>query len=113
MTLDESMIKAYHKSLPGKIKIKRKPRPIGNEIKDMSDGRTHIVVQMELYEGKEAMESKGHVKKYGATCATTLRLTRPYHGTGRTIIADSWFGSVKTAIALRNLLLVKMFRLEE
>ena len=39
LTLDESMIKAYHKDLLGKIKIKRKPRPIGNELKDLSDGK--------------------------------------------------------------------------
>ena len=34
ITLDESVIKSYHKNLKGKIKIKCKPRPIGNEIKD-------------------------------------------------------------------------------
>ena len=39
ITLDESMIKSYHHDLYGKIKIKRKPRPIGNELKDVSDSR--------------------------------------------------------------------------
>ena len=37
ITLDELMIKSYHKNLKGKIKIKCKPRSIGNEIKDMSE----------------------------------------------------------------------------
>ena len=36
ITLDESMIKSFHHDLKGKIKIICKPRPIGNEIKNMS-----------------------------------------------------------------------------
>ena len=102
ITLDESMIKAFHRDLKGKMKIKRKPRPIGNEIKDLADASSNIVIQMELYEGKEDMAEKEHVKKLGATCATSLRLTKPYHGSGRTVIGDSWFGSVKTACHLRK-----------
>ena len=35
--------------------------------------------------------------KFGATVATTIRLTEPYHGTSNQVIADSWFGSLKTA----------------
>ena len=57
---------------------------------------------MELYEGREYMKSKKNVKEYGATCATTLRLTKPWAGTGRVIIGDSWFGSVKTSSSLIN-----------
>ena len=53
VTLDESMIKLYHQNLKGKIKIKRKPQPIGNEIKDMADARSNIAVELEMYEGKE------------------------------------------------------------
>ena len=102
VTLDENMIKSFHHDLKGKIKIKRKPQPVGNEIKDMSDARTNIVVNLELYEGKEDMALKEHVGKFGATCATTLRLTERLHGSGRIVIADSWFGSVKTAIALKD-----------
>ena len=48
------------------------------------------------------MATKKHVKKFGATCATTLRLTEPLHGSGRTVIGDSWFGSVKTVTQLRK-----------
>ena len=38
ITLDESMIKSFHHDLKGKIEIIRKPRPIGNEMKNISDG---------------------------------------------------------------------------
>ena len=42
------MVKAVNKRLRGKVKIKRKPRPIGTDIKVVCDGKTKIVVQMEL-----------------------------------------------------------------
>ena len=46
------------------------------------------------------MSQKKHVKSYGAATATTLRLAELYHGTGKKVISDSWFGSVKSATAL-------------
>ena len=66
----------------------------------MADAATQIAINIELYEGKDYMQEKGHLKEYGATAATTIQLTAPYHGPGRHIIADSWFGSVKTAVVL-------------
>ena len=102
ITLDKSMIKLHHGNLKGKMKIKRTPQPIRNEIKDLADARSLIAVKLELYEGKETMKEKEHVSKYGAICATTLRLTTDFHGTGRIVIADSWFDSVKMAIALKR-----------
>ena len=102
VVLDESMIKSFHRNLKGKMKIIRKPRPIGNEIKNMSDGATNIATVLELYEGREIMSQKEWVKEYGATTATVLRLTQDLHSTGRIVVADSWFGSVKSAIALRK-----------
>ena len=50
ITLDESMIKSFHKNLQGKIKIKQKPRPVGNEIKDLSDGRSNKALHARLAE---------------------------------------------------------------
>ena len=100
LTLDESIIKSYHRNLKGKIKIIRKPRSTGNEIKNMCDGMSQIVINLELYEGKDITSGKDHVREYGATTATTLHLTEPYHGSGRCVIADSWFGSVKCASEL-------------
>ena len=100
LTLDESMTKSYDRNLKGKIKIIRRPRSIGNEIKNMCDGMSQIVINLELYEGKDIMPGKDHVCEYGATTAMTLHLTEPYHGSGRCVIADSWFGSVKCASEL-------------
>ena len=103
ITLDESMIKSYHRNLKEKIKIKRKSRPIGNEIKDLADALSCTAVKLKLYEGKETMKEKEHVSKYGTTCATTtLCQTTDFRRTERIVIADSSFGSVKTAIALKQ-----------
>ena len=43
------------------------------------------------------MADKEHVDRVGATTATCLRLTEPWKGTGPIVVADSWFGSVKSA----------------
>ena len=53
-----------------KNKIIRKPRPAENKIKNISDASSHIVMNRGLYEGKELMAYKTHVKEYGATTAT-------------------------------------------
>ena len=94
------MIISYHRNLKGKIKIIHKPSPTGKEIKNLSDAASNIVLNMELYEGKDIMAAKDYVKLFGATTTTTLRLTQVYHGTGKKVIADSWFGSVKSAVEL-------------
>ena len=105
------MIKSFHHDLKGKIKIIRKPRPIGNKIKNMSDGISKIVLRLEFYEARDMCDKK-FVKEFGATTATTLQLTEAYHGSGRRVIADSWFGSVKCAKALmeRGLYLIMLVK---
>ena len=96
LCMDESMIKAYHKGLNGKMKIIRKPRPIGNELKTVSDAKSNIVLHMELHESKDDMADKEYMKEYGATTACSLRITKHWKGSGRVVIGDSWFGSLKT-----------------
>ena len=86
--------------MPAVIKIKRKPRGVGCEVKAVSDATSNIMLHIELNEGKSAMASKRWQKEFGAGTATTLRLTSPWHGSGRIVYGDSWFGSVKTAIKL-------------
>ena len=110
VTIDESMIKSYHRDLKGKMKIIRKPRPIGNEVKNMADAQTNIVLHIELYEGCEIMSGKAFVKEEGATTATCLRLCESIKGTGKIVLGDSWFGSVNSTWALwRDLGLFAIF----
>ena len=102
LTVDESMIASWHHNLLGRKKIKRKPRPVGVEIKNLCDSKTMINLVLEKNESKVNMAEKEYHREFGATTACTLRLTRPYHGTGRTVYGDSWFGSVKTCQQLKN-----------
>ena len=81
------------------MKIIRKPRPNGNEFKKGADARSNIITHLELYERKYLMAEKDHVEEYGATTAIVLQLVKEYNGSGHVVIADSWFGSVKSIIA--------------
>ena len=56
---------------------------------------------IEICEGKEA-ESKKKWSHLPAGTAQTLRLSEPWHGTGRIIVAYSAFSSVTTAIELKK-----------
>ena len=105
------MIKSYHRNLKGKIKIIRKPSPIRNEIKNMSDAMSQIVINLELYGAKTLCLGRimfeNMVQQQLQYC-----LTQPYHGSGRCIVADSWFSSVKSASklvrqGLHSIMLVK------
>lgn len=102
VTLDENMVKSFHQNLKGKIKIIREPCPVGNEMKNMANSASEIVLNLELYEGSDTMSQKDYVKSHGATAATTLQITESYHGSGCHVIANNWFGSVKTAVSYQN-----------
>ena len=54
------MVKSFHHNLNDKIKIIQKPIPISNEIKNMADDLSNIVLNMELFEGKDLMKKKDH-----------------------------------------------------
>ena len=56
------MVKSFHCDLKGKIKIIRKPRPIGNEMKNMSNVISKLVLHLELYKGREIMCNKKYDK---------------------------------------------------
>ena len=107
MTVDESMFAWYGRGgtlggMPTVMKIKRKPKGVGCEVKTLADVASGIMVNLEINEGKEAMKEKRWQRELGAGTATTLRLSEPWHGSGRIVCGDSWFASVKTALELRR-----------
>lgn len=69
-------------------------------MKSICDSSTGIMVGLELNEGKLDQSMKKFYEEYGATTAVTLRLAQPWFSTGRAIVGDSYFSSVKTAKAL-------------
>jgi len=51
-------------------------------------------------EGKEVMRAKPYAAQYGAGTAFVLRLSEPWNGSGRYIVAESSFSWVQTAQAV-------------
>ena len=89
--------------MPHVTKIKRKPKGVGAELKDAACSQTQVIIALEIQEGKEEMATKKYMQEWKkAGTAQVLRLTEPWHGSGRVINADSAFASVTTAEACRK-----------
>ncbi|KAK3247720.1 hypothetical protein CYMTET_42790 [Cymbomonas tetramitiformis] len=99
LVVDESMARWLGVGMPGLMVVLRKPTPVGREAHTTADNSTKIIVRVEFYEGKERMKFAEFVTEYGANPATFLRLTKPWHGTGREVTLDSGFASVTAAMA--------------
>ena len=111
ITVDECMSSwkggesAYRvEGMPHKTKIARKLEGVGAEMKALCDGNSGILLRLDIMEGKQRQASKEFHGEFGEGTAVTLRLTKDYFGTNRTIHADSAFSSVKTAEALQTAL---------
>jgi len=81
----------------------RKPAPLGIQLKVVCDGKTRLLLGMELVEGQTADKEKEHVHTHGPATATTMRLVTPWQGSGRIVVGDSWFGSRRTAESLMEM----------
>ena len=86
--------------LPHKTKIQRKPEGQGAELKALACAETNIILRLDLMEGKDANRLKAYVAEFGEGTAVVLRLCSPYAGTGRFVVADSAFSSIKCCIAV-------------
>jgi hypothetical protein len=124
ITVDELMsqwkgLEAEYKlnGVPHLTKVKAKPQGTGTMLKAAADSTTNIIIRMEIVEEKSSMQLKEYCFRTGQAAndadyqanspklphhvATTLRLVKPWHGSLRRVIGDSWFGSVPCAIELR------------
>jgi len=97
---DESMIQWLGKHMPGFMSVGRKPTDKGREVHTVCDAISGIMVGGEVFEGAAAMEHAEFTAKFQKSTALTLRLVKPWFGTNRIVVADSWFGSVQTVLAL-------------
>ena len=102
LVVDESMIQWAAECGAHLTYLPRKPTPLGIGIKCMVDHTSGIMLCADLLEGKGIDNKKEFVAEYGVATATTLRLVAPYFGSACVVIADSWFGSYKCAVALRQ-----------
>lgn len=102
LVIDESMNQWLGTGMPNLKKVPRKPHPIGQEFKTLADHHTFCIVQMDTVSDprpKEYDDDPGMRK----LTATVKRLVKPWFGSGRTVIADSWFGSPDMTTMLSDL----------
>ena len=83
--------------LPNVTKMKEKPRGIGLMIKNVCDGQSGIMLKIELVASKAEMATREFNAELGSGTGYLLRLTRDQWGSGRVVVADSAFASVKSA----------------
>jgi len=84
-------------------KIARKPEGVGIEVKASADGSSGILLRLEIHEGQRSNRPRLYEDRLPFHSAIVLRLTDPWRGTGRTIVADAAFGSVRTALEVEKL----------
>jgi hypothetical protein len=87
---------------PHVTKIVRKPKGVGMEIKNLCDVDSNVMLKLEIVADKKEMSERDYSAALGAGTALLLRLTKEYSGTGRVVIADSAFASVKSAVELKK-----------
>jgi hypothetical protein len=107
LCLNESMMlwlgKVY--LMDGWVVHPRKPDPKGYEFKAVADVHTSILLHLELC-GSETNTFTKLKEFFAATqslrCAQVLRMCKPWFNTGRTVTADSGFGSPMAVALLRE-----------
>lgn len=100
---DGQELKYNTKGMPHVTKIKGKPVSVGAEFKCSIDGESNIMLHLEVQEGKDAMALKEFSHgpdKLPHHAAVTLRCVQSWRNSYRHIIADSYFSSTTTAIAM-------------
>ncbi|OQR85202.1 hypothetical protein ACHHYP_20598 [Achlya hypogyna] len=109
LTVDECMSawkgsnrKHRHDGMPHVTKIQRKPEGVGAEFKSIACSQTGILLKLDIVEGTARQSSKQFHQQYGSGTSSVLRLSQEYFGSGRTVVADSAFASVKTLLALKK-----------
>ncbi|KAF4138211.1 Transposase IS4 [Phytophthora infestans] len=82
--------KYTHDGILHLTKIQRKPEGVGLDI--------HVM------EGAQRQRQKAYNVEFGEGTAVVLRLAQPYAGSGRTVVTDSAFASVKTLVQLNSMM---------
>lgn len=76
------------RSCPHRMFVRRKPEPLGTEMKTLGDAQSGLLLKLEIVRGKaEIVKPKFYDPKnnVGATAAQTLRLSEPWFGTNKVV----------------------------
>ncbi|KAF9419681.1 hypothetical protein BGZ94_009361 [Podila epigama] len=74
--------------------------PVDQEYKTLADPATNILLQLDLVQDKEAPPREFDVEFGSKSIGAMLRLVKPWTHSGRTVFANSYFGSPAAAKAL-------------
>ncbi|CEP07628.1 hypothetical protein, partial, partial [Parasitella parasitica] len=102
LVIDESMNQWLGIGMPNLKKVPRKPHPIGQEFKTLADHHTYCILQIDTVSDPKPKEYDSDEGMRKLT-ATVKRLVKPWFFTGRTVIADSWFGAPDMTTMLTEL----------
>ncbi|KAJ8523748.1 hypothetical protein ON010_g17371 [Phytophthora cinnamomi] len=78
---------------------------LGAEMKTIADGDTRTMLGLEVVEGVAHQSQTQYPADYGEGIAVVLKVTTPFRGSGRTVVSDSAFASVKTLVQLESRML--------
>jgi len=92
--------KQHGRGCPHVQKEKRKRPDIGIEIKNVACVTVGIMLVLELVASADEMHGRAHWAEGFASTALLLRLLQCFAGTGRTVLGNSAFASVQTAVHL-------------
>ena len=101
-TVSTDLMISNAKLLPSPDLVPRKPQPVGKEVKCVADGQAGVMMRIEFQRGKVDHKKQPYFADYGHTIAQSVRLTEPWHNTGRRYDADSWFGGVSALETLKT-----------
>jgi hypothetical protein len=90
LVIDESMNQWLGCGMPNLKKVPRKPHPIGQEFKTIADCHTNCILRLDTVSDPCPKRFDG--PNVPILVATVKRLCEPWFSSGRTIVADSWFG---------------------
>ncbi len=94
--MDESMGLLWKgKGMHWWMVVQWKPTPVGRESHTTADCDTGAIIFVEPYEGELIMQGKEFVADNGANPVKALRYVKPWFGSGRCVILDSGFASLK------------------
>lgn len=103
LCVDESVVRWYGAGgdghtvgVPHYVAMDRKV-DAGVEVNVVADGTTNIVLRLEMEKSEGERDVGEEVRDLSAGAQLTLRLTKPYWGSQRTVVGDARFASVETA----------------
>ncbi|KAK4518209.1 uncharacterized protein ATC70_001561 [Mucor velutinosus] len=103
LVIDESMNQWLGIGMPNIKKVPGKPHPIGQEFKTLADCHTSCILRMDTVSDPVSKEFDDEPGMKKLTATVNKRSVQPWSGSGRTVIADSWFGSSDMVKMLSNL----------